>query len=409
MSLFQRFCKYFYKNHTKTIYIVDILYMKDINAVYGFENGNFILSQLYRLLKKEIKKQILLNLDRRVCIEVKNSHVDVFTITIYEELKEMEVMEVKNIIFNNIVTTQFNIINNDIKIDIDVTIGCSKGQDKDLQVYAEKALHNAKLNYIHFMYYDSKLYKNHFLNEELLSALHRNIKEKTVEPFFQPIQNNKTDEITKYEALMRIYDNDGQIIMPQVFLGKARKYRLFNKLMEILILKVIDYIKKYKICVNINLDYNDILNPSMKELIINSIKDSDIGKYLTIEILESKKISNFYLVNDFINDLKTYNVQIAIDDFGSGFSNYEHILNINTDYIKLDGSLIKKIDEDVYYNLVKSIVLFCKEQNIKVVAEFVSDLRILRYVKSLDIDYSQGYYIGKPQKIDQIIGGEDEN
>ncbi len=207
---------------------------------------------------------------------------------------------------------------------------------------------------------------------------------------------------------MRIYDKDGNIIMPQVFINKSRKYRVFNKLMEILILKVIDYIKKYKIEVSINLDYNDILNPSMKDLIINNIKNSNIGKYLTVEILESRKINNFYLVNDFINDLKTYDVQIAIDDFGSGFSNYEHILNINTDYIKLDGSLIKKIDEDVYYNLVKSIVLFCKEQEIKVVAEFVSDLKILRYVKSLDIDYSQGYYIGKPQKIDEIIGVDDE-
>jgi EAL domain-containing protein (putative c-di-GMP-specific phosphodiesterase class I) len=321
----------------------------------------------------------------------------------------MEIMQIKDIIFNNIVRAQFNLLNCDVSIDIDITIGCSKGLDKDLLIYAEKALHNAKLNYINFMYYDSKLYKNHFVNEKLISTLHRNIKEKTVEPFFQAIQDNKTGKIAKYEALMRIYDKDKQVIMPQVFIEKARKYRLFNKLMEILIIKVINYIKKYKINVSINLDYNDILNPSMKELIITNIKDSNIGKYLTIEILESKKISNFYLVNDFINDIKTYDVQIAIDDFGSGFSNYEHILNINTDYIKLDACLIKKINEDVYYNLVKSIVLFCKEQNIKVVAEFVSDLKILRYVKSLDIDYSQGYYIGKPKIIDQIIGEIDEN
>ena len=259
------------------------------------------------------------------------------------------------------------------------------------------------------MYYDSNLYKNHFLNEELLSTLHRSIKEETVEPYFQPIQDNKTSKIIKYEALMRIFDKEGNLIMPQAFLGKARKYRLFNKLMKILILKVINYIKKYEIDVSINLDYNDILNPTIKNLIINNIKDTKIGSHLTIEILESKKINNFYLVNDFINDLKKYNVQIAIDDFGSGFSNYEHILNINTDFIKLDGSLIKKIDEDIYYNLVKSIVLFCKEQNIKVVAEFVSDLKILRYVKSLDIDYSQGYYIGKAVHIDEIIGKIDEN
>ncbi|XOB63399.1 EAL domain-containing protein [Campylobacterota bacterium DY0563] len=409
MSLFQRFCKHFYKNNTKTIFIVDVLYMKDLNAFYGFKNGDFILSQLYKLLKNKVKKEISFFLKKNICIEIKNEHVDVFTITIYDELVEMDIMEVKNIIFNNIMSSQFFLINTKNAIDIDVTIGCAKGKDKDLLIYAERALQNAKMNYIHFMYYDSKLYKNHFINEELLTTLHRNIKDKTVEPYFQAIQDNKTSKIVKYEALMRIYDKEGNIIMPQAFIEKARKYRLFNKMMEILILKVIKYIKKYKIEVSINLDYSDILNPTMKNIIIDNIKNSKVGKYLTIEILESKKISNYYLVNDFINDLKAYDVKIAIDDFGSGFSNYEHILNINTDYIKLDGSLIKKIDVDVYYNLVKSIVQFCKEQNIKVVAEFVSDLKIYRYVKSLDIDYSQGYYISKPEKIDILMKGINES
>ncbi len=404
MPLFNKLYKYFFKNKTKTIFLIDILYMKDINAVYGFENGNFIIKQLYKLLDSNIRSQILFELERNLYIEVRNSHVDVFNLIIYEELSKIEVIEIKNIIFNTIISHQFSLLDSDLTIDIDVTLGSSKGKDEKLQIYAEKALHNAKMNYINFMYYDPKLYKTHFENEELLSILRENIEKKTVEPFFQAIQDNKTKEIVKYEALMRIYDKDGEILMPAVFINKSRKYRLFNKLMEVMILKVLDYIKKYKIFVSINLDYSDIINPSMKDLIIENIKNSNLGQYLTIEILESKKISNYYLVNDFIRDLKNYNVQIAIDDFGSGFSNYEHILNINTDYIKLDGSLIKKIDEEVYYNLVKSIVQFSKEQNIKVIAEFVSDLKILRYVKSLNIDYSQGYYISKPMKIEDIIG-----
>lgn len=403
MSLFKRFCKYFYKKNSRTIFIVDVLYMKDLNAFYGFKNGDYILSQLYKLLKNNIKKEILHYLKNDSCIEIKNIHVDVFTITIYDELAEMDIVEIKNIIFNKIITSQFYLHNSKVSIDIDVTIGCSKGDDKDLLVYAERALHNAKMNYIHFMYYDAKLYKSQFINEELLSTLHKSITNSTVEPFFQPIQDNKTSKITKYEALMRLYDKEGNVVMPNAFIEKARKYRLFNKLMEILILKVIDYIKIYEIDVSINLDYSDILNPVMKKMIIENIKNSEVGEHLTIEILESKKISNYYLVNDFINELKEYKVKIAIDDFGSGFSNYEHILNINTDYIKLDGSLIKKIDEDIYYNLLKSIVQFSKEQNIKVVAEFVSDLKIQRYVKSLDIDYSQGYYIGKPQRIEALM------
>ncbi len=408
MYKYQRFCNYFYRNKYKTIFLIDILYMKDINAVYGFKNGDYIIKQLLSLLKNDIKKQLLTYLNKKVCINITNTHVDVFSLVIYEQLNESQINHIKNVIFNKIVTSQFTLIDIDITIDIDVTIGCSKGKDKDLMIYAEKALHNAKLNYVNFIYYDSQLYKNYFQNKEILTILHRNIKEKTVEPFFQAIQNNKTSQITKYEALMRLVDEKGQIITPDVFIAKSRKYRLFNKLMELMILKVISYIKKYKIHTSINLDYTDILNPSIKKLIIENIKESNLGKYLTIEILESKSISNYYLVNEFINELKEYQVQIAIDDFGSGFSNYEHILNLNTDYIKLDGSLIKKIDESIYYNLIKSIVQFAKEQNIKVVAEYVSDLKILRYVKSLGIDYSQGYYIAKPQKINDIIGEKNE-
>ena len=81
---------------------------------------------------------------------------------------------------------------------------------------------------------------------------------------------------------------------------------------------------------------------------------------------------------------------------------------MNVDYLKIDGSLIQKIDEDIYMNLIKSIVMFCEQQNIKLIAEYVSDLKIQRYVKSLGIDYSQGYYIQKPISIEQIIGERSE-
>ena len=101
---------------------------------------------------------------------------------------------------------------------------------------------------------------------------------------------------------------------------------------------------------------------------------------------------------------KQLGVKIAIDDFGTGFSNYENILNLNIDYLKIDGSLIKKIDEAIYLNLIKSIVLFSKQQNIKVIAEFVSDLKTLRYVKNVQIEYSQGYHIGKPMSILELFG-----
>lgn len=397
------------KNSNKTMFLVDILYMKDINAIYNFDNGNYIIKQLHTLLKKRLIRLIKKNLKREVTVYVKNAYTDVFEILIYDDLDLAEIIKIKNLIYYRIIDHDFKILDSSLTINIDITIGCSKSLDeKMIRIYAEKALHNAKLNYNHYIYYDSQLFKSESISKDLLNIFQKNIADKSIEPFLQPIVDNVTGKTVKYEALMRIYDLEGNILLPGVFIQKAKKSRMYNNLMEILIQKVVAYINKYQIHISINLDYNDIMNPSLKKSIISKINKDDIGHFLTIEVLESEKISNFSIVNDFINSVKKYNVQVAIDDFGSGFSNYENILNLNIDIIKIDGSLIKRINEEIYLNLVKSIVLFCKQQNIKIVAEFVSDLKIHRYVKAIEIDYSQGFYLGKPQHINEIIGNNDD-
>lgn len=404
MVLFKKILTTFFnKNHMKTIFLIDILYMKDLNAIYDFKNGDFIIKQLKHILKNKTKELIKKELQRDIHIKIKNTHADVFEILLFDNLSIEEIKNIKNLIYENIVSNNFKLIKNHSTINIDVTIGCAKSNDKYIKIYAEKALSSAKLNFLHYMYYDSFLYKNESVNENLLDILNHSIDNNLVEPYFQAIMDNTNDEIVKYEALMRIFDKNGQIIMPNIFIHKAKKCRLYNKLMEIMIDKIIIYILEHKIHVSINLDYTDILNPHIKKVLINKVKNNQVGEYLTLEILESEKVSNYDIVNDFINTIKKFGVKIAIDDFGTGFSNYENILNLNIDYIKIDGSLIKKIDEDIYLNLIKSIVLFSKQQNIKVVAEFVSDLKILRYVKNIQIDYSQGYHIGKPMSIQELL------
>lgn len=405
MVLFRNFLSTFLKkDHTKTLFLIDILYMKDLNAIYDFKNGDFIIKQLKYILKNKTKELIKRELQRKINIKIRNTHADVFEILLCDNLSIEEIKSIKNLIYENILSNNFKLIKNHSTINIDVTIGCAKSNDKYIKIYAEKALSSAKLNFLHYMYYDSFLYKNESVNENLLDVLNHSIDNNLVEPYFQAIMDNTNDEVVKYEALMRIFDKNEQIIMPNVFIHKAKKCRLYNKLMEIMIDKIIIYILEYKIHVSINLDYTDILNPHIKKVLINKIRNNQIGEYLTLEILESEKVSNYELVNDFINTIKKFGVKIAIDDFGTGFSNYENILNLNIDYIKIDGSLIKKIDEDIYLNLIKSIVLFSKQQNIKVVAEFVSNLKILRYVKNIQIDYSQGYHIGKPMSIQELFG-----
>ncbi|MCK4795930.1 MAG: EAL domain-containing protein, partial [Spirochaetes bacterium] len=86
------------------------------------------------------------------------------------------------------------------------------------------------------------------------------------------------------------------------------------------------------------------------------------------------------------------------DDFGTGYSNFNYILRMNVDYIKIDASLIKNIDTDKSSQIItETIVDFTKKLNIKTIAEFVHSKNVYNKVKKLEIDYSQGFYLGKPE------------
>jgi EAL domain-containing protein (putative c-di-GMP-specific phosphodiesterase class I) len=104
------------------------------------------------------------------------------------------------------------------------------------------------------------------------------------------------------------------------------------------------------------------------------------------------------VVKEFIAEAKRIGVEIAIDDFGSGYSNFEHLIHLDVNYLKIDGSLIQNLDTDENAQLiVKTIVQFAQALHIKTIAEYVSSEEIFNHVKELGIDYSQGYFIGKPE------------
>lgn len=412
LSLSHLYGKNRHRNKVRTLFLVDIFRMKDINAAYGFKNGDSVIKQLNKLLRDVIKNDVTREMADTFHIKMHHKitrhHSDVISISFQNDLNQTEILKIKEILTRKIQAQPFFISSPDLKIYINITIGCSKSVSRDLLVYAEKALHDAKQRSERFIFLDANLYKNETALNDLVDIIKYNIEERKIEPYYQAIYSNQDETVVKYEALMRLFDRDGNILYPGTFLEKSRSYRLYVQLMQVLLDKVFNTIIEHRIHISINLDYNDIINPLINSIILSRIQEDDIGRYLTIEILESEKIQNFDIINEFIQEVKKHSVSIAIDDFGTGFSNYEFIVQLNVDYLKIDGSLIKKIDEDIYMNVIKSIIMLCREQNIKIVAEFVSDLKTQRYVKSLGIDYSQGYYIQKPKSIEQIYGESSE-
>ena len=151
-----------------------------------------------------------------------------------------------------------------------------------------------------------------------------------------------------------------------------------------------------------NLSFKDILNYEFIDYLNNALeklKFEDRNR-LVFEILESENLSDYDFLEEFVLKYKKLGVKIAIDDFGSGYSNFIRIIRLKPDYLKIDGSLIKNIDKDNNsYEIVKSIIAFSKTLNIRTIAEYVHSEEIFNLLLELDVDEFQGYYFGKPDEI----------
>jgi EAL domain-containing protein (putative c-di-GMP-specific phosphodiesterase class I) len=161
---------------------------------------------------------------------------------------------------------------------------------------------------------------------------------------------------------------------------------------------------------SINLTFEDMINDKIVTTLKNQILKYDIGKQIIFEIVESENIDDFPYAKKFVEEFKKMGVRIAIDDFGTGYSNFTHIFELEPDYLKIDGSLIKDIENDKKsYELVTSIVYFSKSLGIKTIAEFVSSKEIFEICESLGIDQFQGYYFCEPLKSDRVEEYELQN
>ena len=224
------------------------------------------------------------------------------------------------------------------------------------------------------------------------------IEEGRIVPYFQPIYNNEINEITKYETLVRLINEEGKVLSPFFFLDAAKNGNYYLQITMIMLEKVFAIFKYVESEVNVNLSYLDMVSEQVVEKLIVLLEaNPDVAKRITLELLEDEAIEDDAVFKDFIARVREYGVKIAIDDFGSGYSNFQRIMEINPDFVKIDGSIIKNLVNDPKSEvLTRAINTFSHSLGIKTVAEFVSDEAIFMKVREIGIDYTQGYYISEP-------------
>lgn len=216
---------------------------------------------------------------------------------------------------------------------------------------------------------------------------------------------SKPDEkATYYEILVRIIDQSGKIRYPGEFLEVAMQAQLYTQITKKIIERAFLLVEKYpNYTFSINLSGIDIVDNSVREFLEEKLQLCSSPQRVCFEILESEEVSDYSTIISFIKHIKDYGAKISIDDFGSGYSNYYRILELDIDNIKIDGSIIKKLpfDQNARY-LVETIMNFASKQGYNVIAEFVSTPEILEQIKNFDIKFAQGFLLGKPQSAELL-------
>jgi len=374
----------------KTILLINIDDFATINDFYGYTVGDKLLKHLANLLVEKFKS--------------KNAQVyklpsDEFAVTVdlFNDKEQIEA-SIKRVL--HLVETHKLQINDDV-IDFTVTIAAASiDKEKMGLTNVDMTLKLAKRNREEYMIFQkdmhlSEEYKN---NLEIAKMLKEAISDDRIIPFFQPIYETKTLKLAKYEALVRLKMPNGEIMSPFKFLNISQKIKVYPRITQAVVEKTFQLMHDEGVSCNINLDFEDIYNLQTKEMLFDAIKRYDIAHLLTIEILENQEMSDEDAFNNFIKEMRQIGVKVAIDDFGSGFANFEHIAKIHSDFIKIDGSLIKNIDKDKNARLiVETIVIFANKLKQKTVAEFVHSKEVFDIVKEIGVDYVQGYYFAQPQ------------
>ncbi len=382
-----------------TLIYIGIDNFDTLNEFFGVDAGTIILKRVADWLKNDLP------VSQAKLYKIDFSH---FAIFIPRFITQEKLKEYLQALTTRISKEEFSF--QDSIFNIELTAGVARGSE-NLPKNAYLALKEAEKIKKSYKIYDEK--ENHqerFLhNIKINKMLKEAIQKHRIEPFFQPIFNIKTNEIEKYESLMRIRRDDNTYATPGEFLEIAKTSKIYTELSRMMIKKCFMQLQKVRYPITINISVEDILEPRVSQFILHNLKKYKFGEYITFEIVESESISNEIKVTNFIKKVKSYGCQIAIDDFGSGFSNFGQLLSLDADYIKIDGSLINDIiknkDSEI---MTRSIISMAKELNIKTVAEFVSSKAIFEKVKSLGIDYAQGYFIDRadPLLLKEVTTGK---
>lgn len=369
------------------ILLINVDGFKNINDFYGREVGDDYLKFLADTVNQFREISIVHDIYRvgsdefGVLVETRNRDT---------------LIELASRFIEQIESSQFSYQH--INLGIQVSIGISTVYP--LLEKADIALRKIKKTRNKFMFYESdqSFEIQAKANLTMMHLIREAIDQDNVIPHFMPIMSNTDLSIDGYECLIRLRDKQDKLYYPNEFLHIAKEGRLYGQLTRIMFDKCIQKFAQNDFNFSLNISIDDIEDREISGYIIERLlKMPEVARRLTLEILESEGVRNYAVLQAFIERVKFCGCKIAIDDYGTGYSNLQHLVKLKVDCLKLDGSLIEPMTSETHsFVAVRAIVEMARDLGIQTTAaEFVSSEQVLNIVRSLGITQSQGYYIGR--------------
>lgn len=389
-------------NRQHALVYLDLDHFKVINDTFGHQKGDEVLREMSHLLSKRIRgADILCRLGG-----------DEFAILL-RDIHGAEAHEFARSIQQIISEFSFQLQEQRVNLGSSIGLTLIDGSTNNAEEHlmrADIALYVAKgrgRNLIHL--YDPLDSESDELRHSINMSqqVRKAITDDRMTLYFQPIFDIKNNKISYYEALVRMIDTDGKIIGPNNFIPALEAAGEMHLLDRWIIKLAIHKLQEYPALnhIAINLSAQAFKDENLVPTILENLKATGVDpKRITFELTESASLFNLHITQRVIAELHKLGCTFSVDDFGSGFSSFAYLKELPADYIKLDGSFIQNLHRDkIDQTLVKSMIQVIQALGKKAVAEYVENQSILDILKSMGIDFVQGYHIGHPLPIAQLF------
>lgn len=283
---------------------------------------------------------------------------------------------------------------------VSLPYGCNNA--KDAFARAEEALSTAKTQGREKMHFYEPSEKTESARRQKLAVadqIMNALGDGRVSLYYQPIVSTKTDRAGFYECLIRITGEDGQIIPAGDFIPVAEELGLIRTLDRLVVEIALETLLTLpEVHLAINVSGITATDPTWFEEVIVLIEDHrDVADRLTVEITETVALQEISELSNFLSSLRELGCRIAIDDFGAGYTSYRNLQSLDVDLVKIDGSFVKGIVdcEDSQF-FVKALIDLAQKFQLETVAEWVETQAEVDFLKSLGVEYLQGFHLGKP-------------